>query len=147
VTLRWRLWGPHINLPLYPDAEPTLRASGRLVGLAGNQPEATERALRSLDLSVDFVASSDAWGVEKPSPGFFARVVDRVGLPPERIVYVGDRLDNDVLPAVAAGMVAVLIRRGPWGTLHARRPEAGQAAAVIDGLDVVGLPEELLART
>jgi FMN phosphatase YigB (HAD superfamily) len=54
---------------------------------------------------------------------------------PERIAYVGDRLDNDVLPARAAGMVAVHVRRGPWGYLHARRPEAAQAHLRIDSLD------------
>ncbi|MGH9098837.1 MAG: HAD hydrolase-like protein, partial [Acidimicrobiales bacterium] len=42
----------------------------------------------------------------------------------EQVAYVGDRLDNDVLPAKAAGMFAVFIRRGPWGHLHARRAEA-----------------------
>ncbi len=34
---------------------------------------------------------------------------------PSEVLYVGDRLDNDVLPAKSAGMQAVLIRRGPWG--------------------------------
>ena len=38
--------------------------------------------------------------------------------PPERIAYVGDRVDNDVGPAIAAGMVGVHIRRGPWGYLQ-----------------------------
>jgi FMN phosphatase YigB (HAD superfamily) len=28
---------------------------------------------------------------------------------------VGDRLDNDIRPALAAGMVAVFLRRDPWG--------------------------------
>ncbi len=31
---------------------------------------------------------------------------------------MGDRVDNDVLPALAAGLVAVHVRRGPWGLLH-----------------------------
>jgi FMN phosphatase YigB (HAD superfamily) len=31
---------------------------------------------------------------------------------------VGDRVDNDVAPAKAVGMVAVHIRRGPWGYLQ-----------------------------
>jgi FMN phosphatase YigB (HAD superfamily) len=56
------------------------------------------------------------------------------GLAAEKIAYVGDRLDNDVLPAKAAGMFAVLVRRGPWGHLHAQRPEAAHADARIDTL-------------
>jgi FMN phosphatase YigB (HAD superfamily) len=38
--------------------------------------------------------------------------------------YVGDRVDNDVLPAAAAGLVAIHIRRGPWGRLQQTPPEA-----------------------
>ena len=42
------------------------------------------------------------------------RVSAEVGLRPEQVAYVGDRLDNDVLPAKVAGMFAVFLRRGPW---------------------------------
>ena len=48
---------------------------------------------------VDLVASSERWGVEKPSPEFFARVVAEADRPADEIAYVGDRVDNDVLPA------------------------------------------------
>jgi FMN phosphatase YigB (HAD superfamily) len=34
------------------------------------------------------------------------------------MAYVGDRVDNDVAPALAAGLVAFHVRRGPWGYLH-----------------------------
>jgi FMN phosphatase YigB (HAD superfamily) len=37
---------------------------------------------------------------------------------------VGDRVDNDVGPALAAGMVGVHIKRGPWGFLHEPPREA-----------------------
>ena len=37
---------------------------------------------------------------------------------------MGDRVDNDILPALAAGLVAVHIRRGPWGLLHETPPGA-----------------------
>ena len=37
---------------------------------------------------------------------------------PGELVYVGDRVDNDVVPAVHAGLVAIHIRRGPWGYLQ-----------------------------
>jgi len=34
-------------------------------------------------------------------------------LPAEQTAYVGDHLDNDILPARAAGMTAVIVDRGP----------------------------------
>jgi HAD superfamily hydrolase (TIGR01549 family) len=123
---------------LYPDALPclqALRAAGYRLGLAGNQPERTEGILQAMGLPVDVIASSAGWGVEKPDPAFFARVAEAAGTAPERIAYVGDRLDNDVLPARAAGMVAVFLRRGPWGYLHALRPEVAQADRQIDSLN------------
>jgi HAD superfamily hydrolase (TIGR01509 family) len=122
---------------LYADAVPCLvqlRAAGYTVGVAANQPERTEEFLNGLGLELDLVAASDRWGVHKPAPEFFARVAAEVGLEPARIAYVGDRLDNDVLPALEAGMVAVHVRRGPWGYLHARRPEIERAHIRVDSL-------------
>ena len=108
----------------YPDALPCLerlRAAGYRVCASGNTPAFVEDELRP---HVDAVASSATWGVHKPDPGFFARVVELAGVEPGKIAYVGDRVDNDVGPAIAAGMVAVHIRRGPWGHLQQPPPEA-----------------------
>jgi FMN phosphatase YigB (HAD superfamily) len=64
--------------------------------------------------------------------GVWARLgVER---PPERIAYVGDRLDNDVLPARRAGMLAIFIRRGRRGHIQATRPEVAQADARVEPL-------------
>lgn len=125
---------------LYPDALACLRSvrrAGLVVGIAGNQPDGAVAELLAAGFEADFIGSSAAWGVAKPSPAFFAQVVQCTNVPAERIVYVGDRLDNDVLPARAAGLGTILIRRGPWGRLHARRPEAALAEARIDGLDEI----------
>ncbi len=122
---------------LYADALPALQglvAAGHVVALAGNQPLRAERVLSELGLPVSFVATSAGWGVAKPSPQFFVKVIEVAGVAPASIVYVGDRLDNDVFPAKAAGLAAILIRRGPWGHLHARSPEASKADRIIDSL-------------
>jgi HAD superfamily hydrolase (TIGR01509 family) len=108
----------------YPDARPCLerlRNAGFRVCACGNTPAFVEEELRPL---VDVAASSESLGVWKPDAAFFARVADLVGLPPEKIAYVGDRVDNDVAPAIAAGMVGVHVRRGPWGYLQQPPPEA-----------------------
>lgn len=123
---------------IYPDALPclrALRAAGYRIGIAGNQPKEAEAALTAAGLAADFIASSARWGVEKPSAAFFARLVEAAGVPAADIAYVGDRLDNDILPARVAGLTAVFIRRGPWGHLHAGRVEIGRAHLRIEGLD------------
>ena len=86
---------------------------------------------------VDVIGSSERWGVAKPEPAFFARIRDELDLSTGAIAYVGDRVDNDVRPALAAGMVAVHIRRGPWGHLHEPPPEAIRIRSLAD------LPEAL----
>ena len=133
---------------LYPDVEPCLRklrGRGLRIGIAGNQPAGFEGIIRASGLPVDFVASSSLWSVEKPSPAFFQKIMRELNLPADEIAYVGDRLDNDVLPARAAGMIAVFIARGPWGTVHARRPEAVQADLQLTSL--TGLPDALATLT
>lgn len=124
----------------YPDALgclQTLRAQGYLLGIAGNQPARAAELLAELGMPVDAIATSAGWGVEKPSPRFFERIVEESGVRRERIAYVGDRLDNDVLPAAAAGLYAVFLRRGPWGFIHAERPEASAAHLQLDSLKVL----------
>lgn len=133
---------------LYPDAAPCLRAlkdEGYVVGIAGNSTALVEQAVAGMGLSVDVVTSSESLGVEKPSLDFFTRMAELAGVDPREAAYVGDRLDNDVLPAREAGMVGVFIRRGPWGHLQALRPEADMADLRIDSLDE--LPAALRDRS
>jgi HAD superfamily hydrolase (TIGR01509 family) len=123
----------------YADALPCLahlRARGLLVGVVGNTPREFEDAMRE---HVDFVGSSVSWGVEKPAPGFFERIVAEAGAAPEEIAYVGDRVDNDVVPALRAGMVAVHLRRGPWGYLQEPPPEALRAGSLAEVPEVLGV--------
>ncbi|MFV8054608.1 HAD family hydrolase [Mycobacterium sp. 48b] len=122
---------------LYPDAlecVAAVRQLGLAVGVAGNQPAVIEQVLSADGLEADFVASSAAWGVAKPDPAFFIRVISEARVPAESILYVGDRIDNDMLPARAAGMRTVFVRRGPWGYLHALKEEAALADLRVDSL-------------
>jgi FMN phosphatase YigB (HAD superfamily) len=82
--------------------------------------------------------SSASLGVRKPDPRFFELLVELAESSPKDVAYVGDRVDNDVLPAAAAGLVAVHVRRGPWGRLQRTPPEA---AFGVD--DLASLPQAL----
>jgi FMN phosphatase YigB (HAD superfamily) len=105
---------------LYPDALDCLervRSSGLLVGVAGNQSAALEEWARE-SLPVAVVVGSASLGVRKPDPRFFERLVELAEVAPGDVAYVGDRADNDVGPALEAGLVAFHLRRGPWGRLQ-----------------------------
>ena len=122
---------------LYPDALDCLRsihAAGYRVGLVGNQPARAEAVLRDLGLPLDFVASSETWGVEKPDPRFFAKIAETLDLPPASIAYVGDRIDNDVRPAAAAGLQAIFLRRGPWAWIQQPSGSPPEAALTVESL-------------
>ncbi len=129
---------------LHPDVLPclaALRAQGYRVGMAGNQSTAMEHSLRELGLPLDLVISSASLKAEKPSPEFFTRLAEAAGVALQESAYVGDRVDNDVVPAASVGMLAVFIRRGPWGYLQANRPELAKAGIRLDSLSE--LPDRL----
>ena len=125
---------------LYPDARPALRAlrgAGLRVGIAANQPSAAALSLERCDLAYEWLLISELERVSKPDPAFFELLVRRAGVPSERIAYVGDRVDNDVLPAARAGLRPVHLRRGPWGVIHAHDEGAARAELQTDRLDAV----------
>ena len=127
---------------LYPDALPAvdaLRARGYRIAVLANQPAGRSAELRALGLEADVMAMSDELGVHKPEPAFYARALELMsGANAGDVAYVGDRIDNDVLPSAAAGMRAVWLRRGPWGVI----PTAAPAEATL----VVASLAELVER-
>jgi HAD superfamily hydrolase (TIGR01549 family) len=138
---RWWTEIPYSLDDLYPDAVDCLervRGLGLRVGIVGNQTELLEAWARESALPADVISSSASLGVRKPDLAFFSKVVELMGVAAAEVAYVGDRVDNDVLPAAAAGLVAIHVRRGPWGRLQRTPP---QAALGLD--DLASLPEAL----
>jgi HAD superfamily hydrolase (TIGR01549 family) len=132
---------------LYEDVRPALaelQQLGARVVVAGNQTARAGELLRALDLPVDAVATSGDWGVAKPSPEFFMRVVDLASVgDPGQVLYVGDHPANDIFPAQRCGLLAAHIRRGPWGHLWAddtdvRRAADWSIASLAELVEIVG---------
>ncbi|NNF55259.1 MAG: HAD family hydrolase [Acidimicrobiales bacterium] len=139
ANLAWRNRPEDVILPddFYPDVIPTLETLQRVghrVVVAGNQNKRTSHALDAMNLPVDLIRGAEQWGARKPTRRFFRRLIREAAVPPGDIVYVGDRVDHDILPALDLGIRAVLIRRGPWGHVHASWPDAARADAVIGSL-------------
>jgi HAD superfamily hydrolase (TIGR01549 family) len=139
-----RRYGGFQERDLYPDVRPALaglQELGLRVVLAGNQPARRTAQLRALDLPVDLVTTSDDLRAEKPSAAFFDAVLElSETTDPAAVLYVGDRVDNDVVPAAAHGLRTCWLRRGPWGVLQ-DLPDDVQADLVLEGLGE--LPELL----
>lgn len=123
---------------LYPDALRAidgLRSAGYRVAIVANQPAARADELRAIGVDAEVMAMSETMAVSKPAAAFFDRALELMGSPrPRDVAYVGDRIDNDVRPASAAGMRAVWLRRGPWGVIQ-RVGDGPQPALTIDSLD------------
>jgi putative hydrolase of the HAD superfamily len=51
-------------------------------------------------------------GYHKPDVRLFLRACEDLGVLPEECVMVGDRIDNDVVPARLLGMRTILFRTG-----------------------------------
>jgi HAD superfamily hydrolase (TIGR01662 family) len=132
---------------LYPDVRPCfarLKEDGYVVGIAGNQTARAGQFIRELNLSADFILTSDDIGAEKPDPAFFKPVIKRTSFEAPEVAYVGDRVENDILPARDAGLATVLLRRGPWAFVNEELPEAALADVRLTSLQA--LPEALVTH-
>lgn len=112
VRARWR----YPREALYNDVLPTLARIGRRcqTGVLANQPTTTRAALERDGIAryLDHWVLSDEVGCAKPDPRIFGYAVEAVGCAPDEVVYVGNRLDNDIRPARAAGLRTVWLLRG-----------------------------------
>ena len=144
-------YGEFRESDLYPDVLPALAACRRLgfrIAILANQPASRGAELAALGIESDVSAMSDEMQLWKPDPQFFVRGLELMGGPdPANVAYIGDRLDNDVRPSLAAGMCAVWLRRGPWGVIgDADGPPNGTALVVHSLLELAQRTDEIWAK-
>ncbi|MCA1726331.1 MAG: HAD-IA family hydrolase [Actinobacteria bacterium] len=134
-------WWDYPPESLLPDVVPCLRAlkaAGYRLAVLANQPARTRHTLArdGLDRFFDLYSISEELGFEKPDPRIFEHAVEQAGAEPARAVMVGDRLDNDVRPAKAAGMFGVWLLRGeaPDEPTSQQRAEADACIRTLEEL-------------
>ncbi len=109
-----------LYLKPYDDTIPTLtrlKNSGYRVGVVtdGLAVKQWEKLVRlGLQDMFDTVVVSEEAGVEKPDPAIFEKACEELEVMPEDCVYVGDRLDTDILGANRVGMTTVRLLRGRY---------------------------------
>ena len=101
---------------LYADAESCLKelSTRYSIGIIANQLPGTRERLEQYGILpyVDLIVASAEEGVSKPDRRIFEIALRRSNCTPEQAVMIGDRIDNDILPAKAMGMRTVWIRQG-----------------------------------
>ena len=114
---------------VYPDAVPVLRelrALGVPLGIVSNWDSRLPGVLEMLELDgyFDAVGVSHLEGVEKPSAELFRRVLDRLDVPAERAIHIGDVPELDLAGARSAGVHGLLIdRHGRLDPAHRTLPD------------------------
>jgi putative hydrolase of the HAD superfamily len=91
-----------------------LQMRGLKLGLAANQPAAVIERLAAHGLGHYFANQgvSGVYGFRKPDVRLFLRACEDLRVEPQECIMVGDRVDNDVVPAKLLGMRTVLFRTG-----------------------------------
>jgi 8-oxo-dGTP diphosphatase len=101
---------------LYNDTKICLKTLSKKykIGIIANQTFGTEKRLENLGILqyIDLVIASAEEGVAKPDRRIFEIALNRANCIPERSVMIGDRIDNDIIPAKEIGMKTIWIKRG-----------------------------------
>jgi putative hydrolase of the HAD superfamily len=108
-----RAWDPARRLAAHtPALLETLRDRGLKLGLVSNAFDPgwlLHRDLERMGLArrLDFSVFSSEVGMRKPHPAIFERALEALAVEPERALFVGDRLYEDVRGAGELGMTTV----------------------------------------
>ena len=108
-------WSP-LYEELYPDTVKCLEVLEKkyYLGIIANHIPGAEKRLEGMGIRryFDLIVTSAEEGVAKPDPGIFRIALNRAGCAPEQAFMIGDRIDNDIVPAKQMGMKTVRIKQG-----------------------------------
>ena len=112
-------WRKEAEKP-YTDTEYVLNqlsGKGYRLGAIANQSPGTKERLSNWGLLkyFDIVLASAEEGISKPNPEIYHRALIAASCLPDSAGMIGDRLDNDIVPAKRVGMKTVWIKQGLGG--------------------------------
>lgn len=87
------------------------------IGIIANQSMGTADRLEKWGIKkyFDLVVASAEEGVSKPNPKIFEIALQRAECEPNEAIMIGDRIDNDIVPAKKMGMRTIWVRQGFGG--------------------------------
>jgi 8-oxo-dGTP diphosphatase/putative hydrolase of the HAD superfamily len=125
---------------LFPESYECLERLSKKykIGVIANQNPGTASRLEKHGVLrfIDLVIASAEEGLEKPDRRIFELALSRAHCKPENAVMIGDRVDNDIIPAKKLGMKTVRVKQGMWKYWEALS-ESEQADYEVDDLSAV----------
>ena len=106
------------SIILYDDVEDCLKKLKELsiktmIVTDGLPIKQYDKILRlGLDKLIDMVIISDEIGIKKPNPDLFEYSLKEAGVNGSEAIYIGDRIDKDIIPAKLNNIHSVYIHRG-----------------------------------
>jgi len=110
-------WWDYSDVRLYPDAEETLKqlkSRGLKIGIVTNGFQRDiDEILQKAGLTnfFDVTVGIDATGKAKPNKEIFLYALRKLGVSPQKALFVGDQIETDYNGAREAGLMVLLIDR------------------------------------
>ena len=91
-----------------------LKSKGYKLGIIANQKKRLETRLSEFGILkyFDLVIASEEVLVSKPDKEIFNIALSKINSKPQECIMIGDRLDNDIIPASNLGIKTIWIRQG-----------------------------------
>ena len=122
---------------MYEDAPTVIKAVAQKyeLGIIANQADGLKERLESFGLLQYFKYIVSSWDVKvmKPDIRIFEYALGKANCKPQDTCMIGDRLDNDILPAKLLGMKTVWIKQG-FGALQNPESKEEEPDYTIDKL-------------
>ena len=112
------------------------------LGIIANQTLGTQERIDKWGIGqyFDVVMASAEAGCAKPDPGIFTMALEKANCDPAEAIMIGDRLDNDIVPAKKLGMKTIWVRQG-YAVYQCIDDESKRPDYVIDNIDeLINLP-------
>lgn len=129
-------YGPEVNVRDLTEAAYAIAAGATWLATNTDATLPSERGLAPGNGSL-LAAVSHATGREpdlvvgKPHPPAYAMALNLLGVPADRVLAIGDRLETDIAGANAAGMHTALVLTGVHGQADVDRAEPGARPDVV----------------
>ncbi len=114
----------------FPDTVPALRrlqSRYKLAILSNIDDDLFAHSACKLDVAFDYVLTAQQLRSYKPSPHNFEALLQRLAVPPPRLLHVAESLYHDVVPAQSLGISTVWVNRRQGRTAAASKLAGVQA--------------------